>query len=75
MTSKKYRCKVELTTRPQADGKRLTFYPGDILEAKVLRKDQIEEFLDKKVIEEIRKKTQQTQTSFSDIKNEGADGS
>lgn len=74
MASKKYKCKVELTTRPQADGKRLIFYPGDILEAKVLQKDQIEEFLAKGVIEEIRK-SQRTQIPASDTENEGADGS
>ena len=70
MASKKYKCKVELTTRPQADGKRLTFYPGDTLEAKVLHKDQIEGFLAKGVIEGIRKKTQsRTTTSDTDIEN------
>ena len=74
MASKKYRCKVELTTRPQADGKRITYYPGEILEAKVLHKDQIDPLLAKKVIEEM-KKVPRTQPAVSDLGNEGADGS
>ncbi len=73
MASKKYKCKVELTTRLQADGKRLTFYPEDILEAKVLQKDQIEEFLVRGVIEEIKKARTRTTTSSADSEN--VDGS
>ncbi len=77
MASKKYKCKVELTTRPQADGKRLTFYPEDILEAKVLQKDQIEGFLVRGVIEEIKKKKKKTQsrTTTSNTDIEDMDGS
>ncbi len=52
--AKKYKCKVELTTRPQADGKRLTFYPGDVIESKILR-GQTERLLGMDVIEEIKK--------------------
>ena len=73
MASKKYKCKVELTTRPQADGKRLTFYPGDIIEAKFLRNSQAERLLDMGVIEDIKKTRTRTATSNADI--ESADGS
>ncbi len=73
MSSKKYKCKVELTTRPQADGKRLTFYPEDIIEAKFLRNSQAERLLDMGVIEDIKKARTRTATSNADI--ESADGS
>ena len=73
MSSKKYKCKVELTTRPQTDGKRLTFYPGDIIEAKFLRNSQAERLLDMGVIEDIKKTRTRTATSNADI--ESADGS
>ncbi len=68
MASKRYKCKVELTTRPQADGKRLTFYPEDIIEAKFLRNSQAERLLGMGVIEEMKKKSQlRTTTSNTDI--------
>ena len=73
MASKKYKCKVELTTRPQADGKRLTFYPGEIIEAKFLRNGQVERLLDMGVIEEIKKARTRTATSNADREN--VDGS
>lgn len=74
MASKKYKCLVELTTRLQTDGKRLTYYPGQTLEAKVLHKDQIESLLAANVIGEI-KKTQRSRAVDSDAENAGADGS
>ena len=73
MASKKYKCKVELTTRPQVDGKRLTFYPGDIIEAKFLRNSQAERLLDMGVIEDIKKARTRTATSNADSEN--VDGS
>ena len=73
MASKKYKCKVELTTRPQADGKRLTFYPGEIIEAKFLRNSQAERLLDMGVIEDIKKARTRTATSNADSEN--VDGS
>ncbi len=73
MTSKKYRCIVELTTRPQADGKRLTFYPDDIIEAKFLRNSQAERLLGMGVIENIKKARTRTTTSSADSEN--VDGS
>lgn len=73
MASKKYKCKVELTTRPQADGKRLTFYPGEIIEAKFLRNGQVERLLDMGVIEEIKKA--RTKTIISNADSENVDGS
>ncbi len=73
MASKKYKCKVELTTRPQVDGKRLTFYPDDIIEAKFLRNNQAERLLDMGVIENIKKARTRTTTSNADI--ESVDGS
>ena len=73
MASKKYKCKVELTTRPQVDGKRLTFYPDDIIEAKFLRNGQAERLLDMGVIEEIKKARTKPITSNADSEN--VDGS
>ena len=73
MASKKYKCKVELTTRPQVDGKRLTFYPDDIIEAKFLRNSQAERLLDMGVIEEIKKA--RTRTITSNVDSENVDGS
>jgi len=55
VASKKYRCIVEVTTRPQSNGKRLTFYPEDVIEAKFLRGGQAERLLDMGVVEEIKK--------------------
>lgn len=67
--AKKYKCKVELTTRPQADGKRLTFYPGDVIEAKFLRNGQADRLLGMNVIEEIKKARTKTTTSIADTEN------
>ena len=55
MAAKKYRCKIEMTTQPQASGKRLTFYPGDVVDAKFLSIAQVERLLGMGVIEGMRK--------------------
>lgn len=67
--AKKYKCKVELTTRPQTDGKRLTFYPGDVIESKFLRGGQVERLFGMDVIEEIKKTRTKTTTSSADTEN------
>ncbi len=76
MAAKEYRCKVELTTKPQADGKRLTFYPEDVIEAKFLRGGQVDRLLDMGVIEEIKKmKTKRITRDIVDEETEEVNGS
>ncbi len=70
MASKRYICKIEVTTRPQGDGKRLTFYPGEIIEAKFLRGGQVERLLDMGVIEEIKKAKAKPTKGVSDCRFE-----
>lgn len=75
MAAKTYRCKVELTTRLQSDGNRLTFYPGDIIEAKFLRK-QTDRLLEMGTIEEVKKTKIKTLHAYdtSDADNRNVDG-
>ncbi len=54
MASKTYRCIVEVTTRPQTNGKRLTFYPEDVIESKFLR-GQTDRLIEMGTIELIKK--------------------
>ena len=68
MAAKKYRCIVEVTTRPQTNGKRLTFYPEDVIESQFLR-GQTERLLGMNVIEEVRKTRTKTTTSNADSEN------
>ena len=71
MAAKKYKCKVELTTRPQAGGQRLTFYPEEVIESKFLR-GQVERLLGMGVVEEIKKTRTKTATSNAEV--ESVDG-